>query len=126
MSAIGKVIVGSTVGLAILAGLLTSALALPKLKTGVTYCGCECSYRNKSGAWTSGNLYWEKVGACSLAENKACKYTDSTGTYAGTLRSCMDCQADAAGGILCQRQGSRIQRPDGVIMNKPPSAIMGQ
>jgi len=77
-----------------------SSSALPKFVAGKTYCGCSCAWGTGTNGG-SGDLYWEKVGTCSLANGKKCSYTDGAGTHQGTLNSCMECQPDGNGGALC-------------------------
>lgn len=93
-----KVLTVSTLGLAVLLGSTGVAFALAKFQQGKTYCQCSC--RSTTGFK---DLTWEKVASCNI-NGKNCSFNDpynQNKLTAGKLDSCMSCQADAQGGLLC-------------------------
>jgi len=98
MRAIMKVSVMWTLGLAVLLGSTGVALALAKFQQGKTYCQCSC--RSATGF---ADLTWEKVASCNI-NGKSCSFNDpynQNKLTAGKLDSCMSCQADKEGELLC-------------------------
>ena len=110
MKAIGKVVVVWALALSGLFALPAVSMALPRFTAGTTYCGCTCRWGGGVGGGY-GNLYWPKVGACGLANGKACSYTQGKVTYSGKLDSCMDCQADNGGGLSCSNTAGANRPP---------------
>lgn len=98
MSGIVKVCVAGALGLAVLLASTGVSLAAPKFIQGKTYCQCSCS--NSTG---TADLRWEKVATCSI-NGRNCSFNNPSNLgklEAGKLSSCMSCQANAAGGLLC-------------------------
>ena len=93
----------TVLGLLFLGTLLGQAIpaqAVPKGTSTKKYCGCTCATNAGNGF-----LYWEKVGQCSLADGKACKWKNAAGRQGtGTLHSCIDCTRDEGGGFTCRNQ----------------------
>ena len=108
-----------SVGLTVFFGLSGVSLALQKkFDPSKTYCGCQCT-----GAHDHADLYWEKVGACSGANGKACSFNSSIeggNLVPGKLSNCMECKADASGGLLC---GGRSIAPGTVLPIPPPGGM---
>jgi hypothetical protein len=122
MRAIVKTAVLWVVGLTLLLGLPAIGSAEPNFVAGKTYCGCTCVYSDSTGSGT-GDLYWEKVGACSLANNRNCSYTNGSGTHRGRLTQCMECTANGIGGASCSVSSPLASMP-GTI--SPGNATQGQ
>ena len=113
-----KGFVVGTLGLAVLLGSSAVSLALPKLIAGKTYCMCGC-YSKEGG---NRDLGWEKVGACSLANGKACSFTFGGKKVSGKLQDCSQCTADAQG--VCVYSSGRVYGPTGefeVAPSPPPT-----
>ncbi|GEM_PF-5673971 len=102
----------SILGVVVLLGSLAVTFAKPRFQVGKTYCQCACRWGSGSG-----NLYWEKAGACSLADGKSCTYKDYLGDHKGTLDSCLECKPYSETGVVCG--GRQIQAPDGQIVAPP-------
>jgi hypothetical protein len=103
MRGIVKVCVVWTLGLAVLLGSTGVGLALMKFKPGHTYCQCAC--RNATG---TADLTWEKVASCNI-NGKSCSFNNPSNQgklETGKLDSCMSCQPDSDGGILCSSESS--------------------
>ena len=93
-----KVCVVWTLGLAVLPGSTGVALALSKFQQGTTYCQCACR-----SATSFADLTWAKVASCNI-NGKSCSFNDpynQNKLTPGKLDSCMSCQADKEGGLLC-------------------------
>lgn len=57
------------------------------------------------------DLGWQKVGACNLANGRACSFKSGGKTYSGKLHDCGQCTAEAQG--VCVHSGARVYGPTG-------------
>lgn len=128
MRGIVKVYVVWTVGLAVLLGSTGVGLALSKFQQGKTYCQCACR-----SATSTADLTWEKVASCNI-NGKRCSFNDPRAPgnplTPGKLDSCMSCQADKEGGLLCSSESSsglRTPIPQQKLMDTiRPRSIEGE
>ena len=102
-----------TLGLAVLLGSTGVGLAF---KPNATYCQCSC--RNATG---TADLRWEKVAHCNL-DGRRCSFNNPYANFKlqpGKLDSCMTCQSDSKGSLLCSASDSSAAPAPGPLLRTP-------